>query len=139
MMTSPRKTFGAPEMYSGFFGSKVCVLHSGLPVLAFTPISRPSIVAMINLPSQNATPRLESHMIRSRSGPAFLMVSGSYSQSSLPLRASTARVLFQLPAKYMTPSTTSGVPSNVRSSGSGMDQARPSFPTLSVFTWSSGL
>ena len=89
-LCSALRTFGAPVMNKGSLGSKVCRVQISSPVLASIAMSRPSIVASKILPFQNAMPRFQSHRIFNRS-PECSITWGSYSHSSLPVRASTAR------------------------------------------------
>ena len=57
MTTMPSNTRGAPVIVYGQSLPKVCAVHTGLPFFAFSPISRPSSVAMMTLPFQKASPR----------------------------------------------------------------------------------
>src|SRR5215470_14099615 len=137
MMTRPLMTRGAWVMVLAFVLSTVFTLHTGLPVLAFRAISRPSKAPRKIFPFHAATPRLTtSQQPLTLSSRGTL---GSYDHSNLPVLASYAFTMLHAVEKYMTPSMTSGVASWPRFVSRSPDQARPSFAALSALICTRGL
>src|SRR5215813_15349807 len=137
MMTRPLMTRGACVIVVALVLSTVFTLHTGLPVLAFSAISRPSKAPRKIFPCHAATPRLTTSqqplMLSSRG------TWGSYDHNNLPVLASYAFTMLHAVEKYMTPSMTSGVASCPRFVSRSPYHARPSLPALSGVICESGL
>src|SRR5215470_8092353 len=137
MMTRPLMTRGAWVMVLAFVLSTVFTLHTGLPVLAFRAISRPSKAPRKIFPFQAATPRLttsQQPLTLSSRGTC-----GSYDHNNLPVLASYALTMLHAVEKYITPSITIGVASCPRFVSKSPYHARPSLAAFSPVIFASGL